>query len=437
LWKPHFIEDIKKQAQRTNFDLHHTVFLDYFSDKGIDHDGGQLPIPDFHIHAANRKFGQVTAEVLMITCAAEDALYFKKILTTMAEQEKLNTGKFIPSGLHLVAGPAIVTNLLKNHNFYVDKLTAVAIEGIPMEAMIAEEHFVSEKRIKGTLMEKIYADVPGIISIEKTSSTEKTGKWFVVIKKTNVTSFQTYLDNTLSYAFQGRESMLSEGFQAPKRAGANRSSEVLGTYAEMLKASVRPMATHDLKEKYNQPNRKAPKRTHYNLLDQSSFPSMKNKAVETPDTQLNRNQGTNQHQEQSIQHKEINLKEMEKNMEMAIEKKLMKKLDDMKQTLVEEMDTRITSMVGVIEVNITTMLETSLHGLATSMEQSITKQVQGFMDTFTANLNGKTLTQSTQGTQHLARTENRIFSQTHKQGSGDLHNATSINPISEEDAMKE
>ena len=90
----------------------------------------------------------------MITCAAEDALYFKKILTTMAEQEKLNTGKFIPSGLHLVAGPSIVTNLLKNHNFYVDKLTAVAIEGIPMEAMIAEEHFVSEKRTKGTLMEK-------------------------------------------------------------------------------------------------------------------------------------------------------------------------------------------------------------------------------------------------------------------------------------------
>ena len=77
LWKPHFIEDIKKQAQRTKFDLHHTVFLDYFSDKGIDHDGGHLPIPDFHIHAANRKFGQVTAEVLMITCAAEDALYFK------------------------------------------------------------------------------------------------------------------------------------------------------------------------------------------------------------------------------------------------------------------------------------------------------------------------------------------------------------------------
>ena len=42
LWKPHFIEDIKKQAQRTTFDLHHTVFLDYFSHKGIDHDGGHL-----------------------------------------------------------------------------------------------------------------------------------------------------------------------------------------------------------------------------------------------------------------------------------------------------------------------------------------------------------------------------------------------------------
>ena len=231
--------------------------------------------------------------------------------------------------------------------------------------------------------------------------------------------------------------MLSEGFQAPKRAGANRSSEVLGTYAEMLKASVRPMATQGLKEKYNQPKRKTTKRTHYNLLDQSSFPSMDNRAEETSDTQLNRYQETNQHQEQSIQRKEINLQEMEKNLEMAIEKKLMKKLDDMKQTLVEEMDARITTMVGAIEVNITTMLETSLHGLATSMEQSITTQVQGFMDTFTAKLNGKVLTQSTQGSQHLARTEKRIFSQTHKQGLGDLNYATSIDPISEEDAMKE
>jgi len=154
LWKPHFIEDINKQANHTTFDLHHTVLLDYFSDKGITHDGGHLPIPAFHIHAANRKFGTVTAEVLMITCASEDALYLKKILTTMAEQEKLKTGRFIPSGLHLVAGPSIVINLLKNHNFYVDKVTAVAIEGIPMEAMIEEEHFVTEKRPMGTLMEK-------------------------------------------------------------------------------------------------------------------------------------------------------------------------------------------------------------------------------------------------------------------------------------------
>ena len=101
----------------------------------------------------------------------------------MAEQEKLNTGKFIPSRLHLVAGPSIVTNLLKNHNFYVYKLTAVAIEGIPMEAMIAEEHFISEKRIKGTLMEKIYADVPGIISIEKISSTEKLENGLLSLKR--------------------------------------------------------------------------------------------------------------------------------------------------------------------------------------------------------------------------------------------------------------
>jgi len=91
----------------------------------------------------------------------------------------------------------------------------------------------------------------------------------------------------------------------------------------------------------------------------------------------------------------------------------------------------------VIEVNITSMLESSLHGLASSMEQSITKQVQGFMDTFTAQLNGKVLTQSTQGSQYLARTENKIFPQTQKQGLGDLNNANSISPILEEDAMKE
>jgi len=147
----------------------------------------------------------------------------------------------------------------------------------------------------------------------------------------NVMFFQKYLDNTLSYVFQGKESMLSEGFQAPKRAGANRSSEVLGTYAEMLKASVRPMATQGSNEKYNQPRRKTTKRTHYNLLDQSSFPSMENKHNdnEPSKNQPNGNYRNIPHQEQSNPHKETNLKEMEKSLEMTIEKKLMKRLDDM------------------------------------------------------------------------------------------------------------
>ena len=78
----------------------------------------------------------------------------------MAEQEQIQRGKFVPTGLHLVAGPAMVVNLLRNQNSYMDTLTVVSVEGIKEEAMT-----------RG-LKQIILKDNKGILSIEKTSATK-------------------------------------------------------------------------------------------------------------------------------------------------------------------------------------------------------------------------------------------------------------------------
>jgi len=114
VWKQNFVKELQAQVATTKFDTEHPMFEDYYRDKDIPSTTTTPPLPDFHVHATTRKFGTVSAEVLTVTCDDGSALYLKKVLSTMAEQGNILRGKFVPTGLHLVAGPATVVNILRN-----------------------------------------------------------------------------------------------------------------------------------------------------------------------------------------------------------------------------------------------------------------------------------------------------------------------------------
>jgi hypothetical protein len=79
--------------------------------------------------------------------------------------------------------------------------------------------------------------------VEQTAATEEKGKWFVVVEKTHADKFHEYLDTTMQ-SLLAKGTDLVEGFKGPRRAGAQYSVEILGSYAGMLKRSVRPTNGH-------------------------------------------------------------------------------------------------------------------------------------------------------------------------------------------------
>ena len=150
-------------------------------------------------------------------------------------------------------------SLLRQHNLYISNITMVAIEGIDEEVMWESEVMIDYSR-KGTLAQKLKHDISGIHSIEKTNGTQITGKWFIVINKQDESRLHDYIDTTLPRLCKNiTVSDMEMTLAPPKRSGASRSSEVVGSYAAVLKGMVRPLAT-TTETKYDSPSLRPRKR---------------------------------------------------------------------------------------------------------------------------------------------------------------------------------
>ena len=434
IWKQDFTAELKKGIALTTFDDTNPVFREYYRDNNVPPGQPTPPLPPFYTHVNTRKFGKVSAEVLTVTCAADDALYLKKILSTMAEQNQIRRGKFIPTGLHLITGPATVVNLLRNQNSYMDKLTVIPIEGIKSSVM------------DSGLSKRIMLDNKGILSIERTSTTDEKGKWFVIITKTTEDSFQDYLDTTLKELLKNApEDSLIEGYDAPRRAGAQKSANVLGSYAAILRKTINPTNSHK-PHAYNAPTHRPRKRAHTNVIlthdtntttqgsPQRTYASMvQDTATNTtthwdvrPPLFSNKSQALSQ--DDSSLTKET-MDEMESRIATSLEEKLtiklQERLEEMKTTLTTQMDKRMTTLSATIENNITTIIQKSLEDLTTSMQTTLTNQVSHMMQDLTNKIT--TMANTTK------RTSSPIASPPSKQqkndippnGQGSQHNTTS------------
>ena len=391
IWKDCFVSELRRAVAGTSFDCTNTIIADYFNHNNIPKGTTTPPLPSFHLHVTTRKFGQVAAEVLTLTCGEKDALYMKKLLATVAEQEKMPRGQFVPTGLHLVAGPTTVINLLRNQNSYMDQLTVVAIEGIKAEAM--------EKELK----QRLLLDNPGIISIEKTNATTEKGKWFIILKKSAEASFQDYLDTTLqTLMIEGlAEDSLTEGYDAPRRAGAQKSASVLGSYAAMLKQKTKPMNTHK-PNKYDKPHTRPHKRANTNpvtttLHNGTQRDTQRSYAAATtahhdsyyttethwPDLASTLQSGGPKPKALEPASKQETLAAMETRLTNSLENKFKTQLEDrfaeMREEFRDQMETKMQNMSTQIEKNITSLIKTSLEELNTAMQSTLTSQVGQLM----------------------------------------------------------
>ena len=241
IYKDTFRDELSRAINKLKIDTTHDNISTYL--RSINHEGEELPIPDFHLHATKRKFGPVMSEVLSVTCTENAATYLKTLLCRLSEQKVLPQGIFIPTGTHQILGPSTMVSLLRQHNLYISNTTMVAIEGVDEDVMKESDVFISANK-RGTLEEKLKHDIPGIHSIEKTNSTQTTGKWFIVLDKKAESSMHEYIDTNLPEICSNISvADMTLNILPPKRSGASKSTEVVGSYAAVLKGMVRPLAS--------------------------------------------------------------------------------------------------------------------------------------------------------------------------------------------------
>ena len=282
IYKDTFKEELSTAINNLNLDRSKENISHYL--KSINHEGEELPLPDFHLHATKRKFGPVMSEVLNVTCAKNAATYLKTLLCRLSENKALPQGIFIPTGTHQILGPSTMVSLLRQHNLYISTITMVAIEGIDEDVMKESDVYISSQQ-RGTLEEKLKHDIPGIQSIEKTNSTNTTGKWFIVLNKRAEASMHEYIDDNLPKICSNISvADMNFNISPPKRSGATKSTEVVGSYAAVLKGMVRPLAS-GTETRYDSTNLRPRKRPTVAVANTKEAASLQTPTWSTQSTQ--------------------------------------------------------------------------------------------------------------------------------------------------------
>ena len=124
--------------------------------------------------------------MISVHCSKEDAQYLKSVLVEASNQDILRKGLFIPTGLHLIEGKEVVTNLLREQEEFIKLVTSVQIEGISVKEM-----YRNEDNLKTT--EQIIIEGPGVNAVERTYQTNTKGHWLVVVDTEKLDLFREYI----------------------------------------------------------------------------------------------------------------------------------------------------------------------------------------------------------------------------------------------------
>ena len=193
-------------------------------------------IPKFHIETNQRKWGDITTEVLSLHCSMEDAQFLKYLLAETGTKQKLPRGLFIPTGIHLMEGKEVLRKLLKEHQEYILTLTSCQIGGISTQDMVATD---------GTLesIQQIFLKMDGVKAVEKMYHTDYSRQWMLVIEKDKIHKLVEQVQQNLSRLYNRRTTKnprlitykLDTGATGYRLMATEGSHGKIGSYAEVLK----------------------------------------------------------------------------------------------------------------------------------------------------------------------------------------------------------
>ena len=195
--------------------------------------------PSFHLEASQKKWGNVKTDILRVTCAMDDAEFLKTRFTVISESGKLRAGVFVPVGIHLMTGADTMTNILIDHEKYINDIRGIPITGIRESTM--NGIFTPEQKI--TLRTQLLG-IGGVISLEKTRDTAYSGKWIILTtsrEESNVLRLVTQQLGTVPILPSGPSPIITVGRQNIRTTDTDRN--IINTYAGILARKYSPPVT--------------------------------------------------------------------------------------------------------------------------------------------------------------------------------------------------
>ncbi len=195
-----------------------------------------LLVPKFHLETTVKKWGKVRVEVLSVYCSQEEAKYMKYLLSEASSQDLLTKGIYVPSGIHLMEGKEVLSNLLQEHQEYIDRVTNFQVGGISTQSM--KYGAAGNESIRTMLLQ-----CEGVSAVEPTYQTDSRGQWNIVVDKNSVRHLSDYIQKNLSSLYvnrKGQKSKLIESKQETQNPSyklilVDQADSKVGSYAEVLK----------------------------------------------------------------------------------------------------------------------------------------------------------------------------------------------------------
>ena len=242
--KKSFVQHLQNALQNTRVDAKEDIVVDWQTKHpGVITDPS-IPIPTFHVETSQKKWGKIQTEVISVHCSTDDAKYMKYLLTAACTQNKLATGLFVPTGLHLLEGKEVLTNLLQEQFEFIKQTTSFHMEGISRVDMEAAKD-------GGKSTRELLAQGPGVQGIEPTYQTDHRGQWVLVVNAQAVQSLQAYIQKHIQAIYRNRQTKqlrlirhsTDNHVQGYRVILLDSFSGSVGTYAEALTRRFSPSPT--------------------------------------------------------------------------------------------------------------------------------------------------------------------------------------------------
>ena len=212
------------------------VVQEWTTEKNQDNKTKDTVLPNFHLETNQRKWGDITTEVLSLHCSMEDAQYLKYLFAEASTQQKLTRGLFVPTGIHLMEGKEVLRDLLKEHQAYVSTLTSCQIGGIATQDMEATDK--TSESIRKLLMK-----MDGVEAVEKMYHTDYSRQWLLIIEKEKIHKLVTQVQQNLPQLYNRRITKnpklitykLDTGITGYRLMETEGNNGKIGSYAEVLK----------------------------------------------------------------------------------------------------------------------------------------------------------------------------------------------------------